>query len=97
MATPSCILAWKILWTEESGGLQSLGSQKSQTLLCTCIHTRTHTTNNLRRCIKQRHPTIPGNSVLLASNYRPALLSNNFYFLAQLTDFLPSFTSTLIK
>ena len=30
MATPSCILAWKILWTEESGGLQSLGSQKSQ-------------------------------------------------------------------
>ena len=63
----------------------------------TTVHTHTHTTNNLRRCIKQRHPTIPGNPVLLASNYRPALLSNNFYFLAQLTDFLPSFTSTLIK
>ena len=28
MATLSSILAWEILWTEESGGLQSMGSQK---------------------------------------------------------------------
>ena len=28
MATCSSILAWKILWTEEPGGLQSLGSQR---------------------------------------------------------------------
>ena len=28
MATHSSILAWKIPWTEESGGLQSMGSQK---------------------------------------------------------------------
>ena len=27
----SSILAWKISWTEEPGGLQSMGSQKSQT------------------------------------------------------------------
>ena len=27
MATHSSILAWRILWTEESGGLQSTGSQ----------------------------------------------------------------------
>ena len=27
MATHSIILAWKILWTEEPGGLQSMGSQ----------------------------------------------------------------------
>ena len=26
-ATYSIILAWKILWTEESGGLHSMGSQ----------------------------------------------------------------------
>ena len=32
-ATCSSILAWKIPWTEDSGGLQSLGSQKSQTQL----------------------------------------------------------------
>ena len=31
MATCSIILAWEIPWTEKSGGLQSLGSQKSQT------------------------------------------------------------------
>jgi len=31
MATHSNILAWRIPWTEEPGGLQSLGLQKSQT------------------------------------------------------------------
>ena len=31
MATHSSILAWEIPWTEESGGLQSLGSQESDT------------------------------------------------------------------
>ena len=29
MATHSSILAWKIPWTEEPGGLQSIGSQES--------------------------------------------------------------------
>ena len=28
MATHSNILAWRILWTEESGGLQSIGSHR---------------------------------------------------------------------
>ena len=28
MATHSSVLAWKIPWTEESGGLQSMGSQR---------------------------------------------------------------------
>ena len=27
MATHSSILAWRILWTEEHGGLKSMGSQ----------------------------------------------------------------------
>ena len=31
MATHSSILAWEIPWTEEPGGLQSMGSQKNQT------------------------------------------------------------------
>ena len=30
MVTHSSILAWEIPWTEEPGGLQSMGSQKSQ-------------------------------------------------------------------
>ena len=28
MATHSCILAWKIPWTEEPGGLQKMGLQR---------------------------------------------------------------------
>jgi len=28
MATHSSILAWRVPWTEESGGLQSMGSQR---------------------------------------------------------------------
>ena len=31
MATHSSILAWEILWTEEPGGLQCMGSQESNT------------------------------------------------------------------
>ena len=33
MAIHSSILFWRILWTEEPGGLQSIGSQKNQTRL----------------------------------------------------------------
>ena len=33
MATHSSILTWEILWTEEPGELQSMGSRKSQTRL----------------------------------------------------------------
>ena len=38
MATHSNSLAWRIPWTEEPGGLQSMGSQKSQTWLATTQH-----------------------------------------------------------
>ena len=31
MVTHSSILVWRIPWTEEAGGLQSMGSQKGQT------------------------------------------------------------------
>ena len=40
------ILAWKILWTEEPGGLQSMGSQRvrhdcihTHTCVCVCVYT----------------------------------------------------------
>ena len=42
MATHSSILAWEIPKTEESGGLQSMGSQKSQTRLRVCMLMHTH-------------------------------------------------------
>ena len=43
MATHSCILAWKILWTKELGGLQSIGSQRGYT-------TEQRSTNSDARC-----------------------------------------------
>ena len=42
MATHSSILAWRISWTEEPGGLQSTGSQ-SPTQLSKRIYIDTHT------------------------------------------------------
>ena len=39
METHSNILAWKIPWTEELGGLQSTGLQKSRTQLSNQIRT----------------------------------------------------------
>ena len=40
MATHSGILAWRIPWTEEPGGLQSMGSQRvPQRLKCRSAHT----------------------------------------------------------
>ena len=42
MATPSSIIARKIPWTEEPGGLQPKVSQKSQTQLSN-LYTHAHT------------------------------------------------------
>ena len=49
MATYSSILAWKIPWTENPGGLQSMGHKESDTTeqisvsACVCVRARTHT------------------------------------------------------
>ena len=47
MATHSSTLAWRIPWTEEPGGLQSMGSQSwtrlSDSLSLSLSHTHTHT------------------------------------------------------
>ena len=48
MATHSSILAWRIPWTEDPGGLQSIGPKESDTTEVTQhsharIHARTHT------------------------------------------------------
>ena len=42
MATHSSILAWRILWIEEPGGLQSIALQQSHRTELTA-HTHTHT------------------------------------------------------
>ena len=50
MATHSGFLAWEIPWTEEPGGLQSMGSQRvghnSATKTILCIHTHTYKCTN---------------------------------------------------
>ena len=43
MTTHSSILAWKIQWTEEPGGLQSTGSQRIRHDQAHTEHTYTHT------------------------------------------------------
>ena len=53
MATHSSVLAWRIPWTEEPGGLQSIGSQRVEhdratehtslfTVACSVLHTFFH-------------------------------------------------------
>ena len=42
MVPHSSILAWRIPWTEEPGGLQSIGSQSLTRLKPLSLHARTH-------------------------------------------------------
>ena len=42
MATPSSILAWRIPWTEEPGGLQSMGQKEWDTTEATHTHMHRH-------------------------------------------------------
>ena len=52
MAIHSSILAWRIPWTEEPGGLQSMGCEESDTTeRLTHTHTHTHTELARGRCI----------------------------------------------
>ena len=46
MATHSSILAWRIPWTEESGGLQSIGIAKSLAPLSNQAHDITGNINS---------------------------------------------------
>ena len=60
MSTHSSILAWEIRWTEEPGGLQSMGSEKSDMTDFTYTHTdtdahahthtHTHTHKGVAKC-----------------------------------------------
>ena len=43
MATHSSILAWRIPWIEEPGGLRSIGSQRFRHNCSDLAHTHTHT------------------------------------------------------
>ena len=61
-ATDSSILAWEIPWTEESGGLQSMGTQKSWTRL-----SNEATTN-------KRHISLAAYQIFVSFSFWPARL-----------------------
>ena len=65
MATQSSILAWEIPWTEEPGGLQSMGSQRVRHDLETKTRTKCgeHTLKN-QKAAPSHDPAIPHLGVL---------------------------------
>ena len=60
MATHSCVLAWRIPWTEEPGELQSTGSQEWDTTVAEHTRTSTQNTNHLARRLQtpSRRPSV---------------------------------------
>ena len=66
MATHSSILAWKVLWTEEPGGLQSMGSHRGTTEHA-CIHARILKLHKPENTLTETH--FPFNHI----NYAPSL------------------------
>ena len=51
MATHSSVLAWEIPWTEEPGGLQSMGSQRVRHNLATKQQQNLKYAINKRLCV----------------------------------------------
>ena len=52
MATHASVLAWRITWTEEPGGLQSMGLQRVRHNWVTNTHTHTHTQGIHKQVLK---------------------------------------------
>ena len=64
MEIHSDILAWRISWREEPGGLQSIGSQRVRhnwsDLACTHAYICTHTHTHAHICISHLHSSVDG-------------------------------------
>ena len=50
MTTHSSVLAWRIPWTEEPGGLQLMRSQRVRHNRATNTHTHTHIHTHIEKC-----------------------------------------------
>ena len=64
MATHSSILAWRIPWTEEPGGLQSMGSQRVNTTGGLNTAQRSRVEQLPRETVEPTKPKISANSSL---------------------------------
>ena len=62
MANHSSILAWEIPWTEEPGGLQSMGSQRVEYKLVT-------KQQQIQSVIEEVFPFIPTKSIMAKVNW----------------------------
>ena len=85
-ATQSCILAWKIAWTEKPGGLQSTGPQSRTRLSTHTAHQEQRNGNCVGNTNVHRNSAEPGKLLSLYANAseRPALITRS------LTDALAS-------
>ena len=90
MATHSRFLAWRIPWTEEPGGLQSIGSQRVRHDWATNTHTHTSLSELYLACLvagactqhsgcvswaKSPHPGLYTHSALLAEASKSVLVA----------------------
>ena len=86
MGTHSSILAWEILWAEEPGGLQSLGSKRVRQDLATKQHPRV--------CICRFQPPSPSYPLKFQPHFQPqshSLLGHSWllgFLSCVLTEFL---------
>ena len=84
MATHSSILAWRIPWMEEVGGLQSMGHKESDTterFHCTSLHftslhflLRRKVITNLDNILKSRDITLPTKVRLVKAMVFPVVM-----------------------
>ena len=74
MATHSSILAWRISWMEEPGGLQSAGLQKVGHDLATSLLLGRKVMTNLDSIFKSRHITLPTKVCLVKAMVFPVVM-----------------------
>ena len=89
MATHSTIFAWRIPWTEETGGPQSMGSQ-SWTRLSNLAHTHTHTDLFHLDFSKMLMPLSLFPHRCISGKYRKATVMQPFLFLPALGGSFPN-------
>ena len=82
MATHSCILAWKIPWTEEPGGLQSMESQRvGQDWATGHIHTQCIHINYFISLMSFRHAYTHVTYIPISVSKSPIILESSLLFL----------------
>ena len=71
MATHSSILAWKIPWAEEPGGLQSMGHKESDMMENDSVYT--HASETSEKPMVRNREALTGSCLILSSfrNHRP--------------------------